>query len=153
MIIYEIRPDFVYGGSVEVPDSTTTIPSNYTFEAPPAIPEGQHAVMGPVGWMLQEGPAPQYPSAAQVAADNQQANKSQAEAILSSTDWTTIPDVANPDVSDPYLTNAADFAAYRSQVRAIAVNPPTTLVTNWPVKPEEIWAPGNPQANVEPVVV
>lgn len=66
-------------------------------------------------------------------------NKSQATALLQQTDWTTIPDVADPALSDPYLTNAAEFAAYRSNVRKIAVNPPTTPAV-FPVMPDEIWS-------------
>ena len=69
-------------------------------------------------------------------------NKQQAEARLYETDWTTIPDVSDPAISDPYLTNAAEFAAYRSNVRKIAVNPPVTVGT-WPVQPEEVWAYNN----------
>jgi hypothetical protein len=41
-------------------------------------------------------------------------------------------------VSDPYLANAAEFVAYRSQLRKIAVNPPV-IVNEWPVKPDEVW--------------
>lgn len=67
------------------------------------------------------------------------ANKAQAASLLTATDWTTIPDVSDPALSDPYLTNAAEFAAYRSQIRKIAVNPPVT-VDPWPVEPEEVWA-------------
>ena len=66
-------------------------------------------------------------------------NKKKAETLLYETDWTTIPDVSDPALSDPYLTNAAEFAAYRSAVRKIAVNPPVT-VSEWPVEPEEVWA-------------
>jgi hypothetical protein len=69
-------------------------------------------------------------------------NKQQAEARLYETDWTTIPDVSDPALSDPYLTNAAEFAAYRSNVRKIAVNPPVTVGT-WPIEPEEVWAYNN----------
>lgn len=72
-------------------------------------------------------------------ASDKQANKLQAESLLQQTDWTTIPDVSNPALSDPYLTNANEFAAYRSNVRKIAVNPPVT-VDVWPVEPEEVWA-------------
>ena len=66
-------------------------------------------------------------------------NKQQAEDRLYETDWTTIPDVSDPAVSDPYLANAVEFAAYRSQIRKIAVTPPVT-VRVWPVKPEDVWA-------------
>jgi hypothetical protein len=67
------------------------------------------------------------------------ATKAQAASLLTATDWTTIPDVSDPALSDPYLTNAAEFAAYRSNVRKIAVNPPVT-VDVWPVEPNEVWS-------------
>lgn len=69
----------------------------------------------------------------------EQNNKNQAVSLLQQTDWTSIPDVANPAVSNPYLTNQAAFLSYRSQIRAIAVNPPV-LVDPWPVCPNEIWS-------------
>ena len=65
-------------------------------------------------------------------------NKQKAEALLYETDWTSIPDVSDPVRSDPYLANAGEFTAYRSNVRKIAVNPPVT-VDIWPVKPKEVW--------------
>jgi hypothetical protein len=64
--------------------------------------------------------------------------KAQAVALLQATDWTTIPDVADPAVSTPYLMNQAAFAAYRSQVRALAVNPVTNPV--FPAQPNEEWS-------------
>ena len=67
-----------------------------------------------------------------------QNNKAQAVQLLQQTDWTSIPDVANPEVSNPYLMNQAEFVAYRSQIRAIAVNPPV-VVDPWPVCPDEVW--------------
>ena len=67
-------------------------------------------------------------------------NKANASALLSATDWTATVDITNPQYSNPYLMNQNDFLAYRSQVRQIAVNPPTTLVTDWPTKPSEVWS-------------
>lgn len=67
------------------------------------------------------------------------ANKSKAEGLLSSSDWTAIPSVADPQQSNPYLANQQAFLDYRSLVREIAVNPPSTTVTNWPVIPAEEW--------------
>lgn len=67
-------------------------------------------------------------------------NKQQASALLSATDWTTIPDVADPALANPYLMNQGEFIAWRSQVRAIAVNPPTTVIADWPVEPDEQWS-------------
>lgn len=66
------------------------------------------------------------------------ANKNQASTLLYETDWTTIPDVANSEVSNPYLVNPSDFVVYRNQLRTIAVNPPV-VVAVWPTKPQEVW--------------
>lgn len=72
--------------------------------------------------------------------NNQQkeANKQTASQLLQQTDWTTIPDVSNPEISNPYLANVNEFIVYRNQVRAIAVNPPVN-VENWPDLPQEVW--------------
>jgi hypothetical protein len=67
-------------------------------------------------------------------------NKNQATQLLTNTDWTAIPSVADPSQSTPYLTNQPAFLSYRSQVRNIAVNPPITPVTDWPVLPVEVWS-------------
>ena len=50
-------------------------------------------------------------------------NKIKAAWLLQQTDWTTIPDVGNPQVSNPYLGNQAEFVAYRNIIRAYAINP------------------------------
>lgn len=63
--------------------------------------------------------------------------KQQASDLLYATDWTTIPDVANP-ANNPYLMNQADFIAYRNAVRQLAVNPVTNPV--FPDKPTEQWS-------------
>lgn len=65
-------------------------------------------------------------------------NKSQAMSLLSATDWTATVDISNPQYSNPYLGNQDAFLAYRSQVRQIAVNPPTTPV-EFPATPQEVW--------------
>lgn len=62
--------------------------------------------------------------------------KQQASKLLYETDWTTIPDVADP-ANSPYLTNQAEFIAWRSQIRALAVNPVVDPI--FPEKPVEIW--------------
>jgi hypothetical protein len=64
--------------------------------------------------------------------------KAQAQSLLSQTDWTAIPDVADPAKSDPYLTNQAEFVSWRSVIRAIAVNP--TYDAFFPTKPNEQWS-------------
>lgn len=67
-----------------------------------------------------------------------QNNKIQAEQLLQETDWTATVDISNPQYSNPYLANQNMFLAYRSQLRAIAVNPPI-IVEVWPTKPDEVW--------------
>lgn len=66
-------------------------------------------------------------------------NKQQATALLSQTDWTCTVDITNPQYSNPYLMNQDAFLTYRSQVRAIAVNPPTTPAV-FPTQPEPVWS-------------
>ena len=77
--------------------------------------------------------------------DNQrkQANKQQAINLLSQTDWTAIPSVADPAQSNPYLANQAAFLEYSNQVRVISINP-TGVVESWPVEPDEVWETVNP---------
>ena len=79
--------------------------------------------------------------AEQIAAKNAELaanNKTKATTILDNTDWTSIADVADPEKSNPYLMNQAEFIAYRSTVRAIAVNP--TFDAVFPDAPTEQWS-------------
>lgn len=85
-----------------------------------------------IGWSYIDGQfVPPY-------VDYAEQNKQQAEALLQATDWTATVDINNPQYSNPYLGNQDAFLAYRSQVRAIAVNPPTTPAT-FPEAPQEVW--------------
>jgi hypothetical protein len=65
-------------------------------------------------------------------------NKITATAKLQATDWATIPDVADPSKSNPYLSNAQDFVTYRNAVRQYAVYPVAGDI-NWPTVPQEVW--------------
>jgi len=65
-------------------------------------------------------------------------NKVTASALLSATDWTTIADVTDPTKSNPYLSNGADFTAYRNAVRQYAVYPVAGNIT-FPTLPTEVW--------------
>ena len=65
-------------------------------------------------------------------------NKATAQGLLSSTDWTTIADVGNPQTANPYLANQSEFIAYRNAVRNIAVYPVEGNLT-WPTVPVENW--------------
>jgi len=64
-------------------------------------------------------------------------NKATASSLLSATDWTTIADVADP-INSPYLTNQAEFIAYRNEIRKIAVNPVEGNLI-WATVPKAIW--------------
>lgn len=66
-------------------------------------------------------------------------NKNQAVTLLQETDWAATVDITNPEYSNPYLTNQNEFLAYRSAVRQIAVNPPTTEAV-FPIQPKAIWS-------------
>jgi len=81
-------------------------------------------------------PPPPAPTPEEIQAQN----KATASSLLQQTDWTATVDISNPQYSNPYLMNQDDFLAYRSAVRAIAVNPPTTPVTVWPTLPTEQWS-------------
>jgi hypothetical protein len=65
-------------------------------------------------------------------------NKETAVTKLQETDWATIPDVADPIKSNPYLSNAQDFVVYRNAVRQYAVYPAAGDI-NWPAVPQEVW--------------
>lgn len=67
-----------------------------------------------------------------------QQNKATGKQLLSDTDWTAIPSVADPEQSNPYLTNQPEFFAYRSAVRDIVLNPTYDAV--FPEQPVEVWS-------------
>lgn len=91
-----------------------------------------------IGWSYIDGqfiaPAPPQPTPEEI----QQQNKTTASQLLADTDWTATVDINNPQYSNPYLGNQDAFLAYRSQVRQIAVNPPTTPAV-FPELPQEVW--------------
>ena len=92
-----------------------------------------------IGWSYIDGQFIAPPQPQPTPEEIQAQNKTTATQLLQETDWTATVDISNPQYSDPYLTNQDAFLAYRSQVRAIAVNPPTTPAT-FPDKPDEVWS-------------
>lgn len=62
--------------------------------------------------------------------------KATATTLLYETDWATIPDIADSSQT-PYLKNQAEFIAWRSQIRQLAVNPIVDPV--FPPTPEAVW--------------
>lgn len=75
-------------------------------------------------------PAPYVPTADE--------NKASAVYLLQATDWTQIPSVSDPALSNPYLANKLAFDQYRNDVRQYAVYPVEGNIT-WPTPPVENW--------------
>lgn len=65
-------------------------------------------------------------------------NKATAVSLLQATDWTQIPSVSDPSLSNPYLANKLAFDQYRNDVRQYAVYPVAGDIT-WPIIPTENW--------------
>jgi len=99
---------------------------NLTIDSLPSW--AQNAIQA---WDVANTPIPPSPPTAEE-------NKATASQKLYETDWTTIPDVIDPTKSNPYLTNSAEFIAYRNQIRQVAVNPVAGNI-NWPATPNAIW--------------
>ena len=102
--------------------------AQWFIEAPDEVTFGWSLIDGT--WNPPPGPTPE---------EIKSQNKQQAEQLLQSTDWTATVDIANPQYSNPYLANQDAFLSYRSQVRAVAVNPPDTQAV-FPSSPKEVWA-------------
>jgi hypothetical protein len=88
-------------------------------------------VAGDYGTVAEYVPPPPYVPTAE-------ANKNKATVLLQATDWTTIADVGNSAMSNPYLANQAEFISYRNSVRQYAVYPVAGNIT-WPTEPTENW--------------
>lgn len=91
-----------------------------------------------IGWsyidnqFVRPEPIPQMPEEIKAI------NKQQAEALLQKTDYLEAQTIRNTALT-PHLINVDEIDSYRLQLRAIAINPPSTLV-EWPTKPENIWS-------------
>jgi hypothetical protein len=82
-------------------------------------------------WTVANTPTPPTPPTASE-------NKSTAVSLLQRTDWTQIPSVGDPSLSNPYLANKNEFDLYRNSVRQYALNPVAGDIT-WPTMPQEVW--------------
>lgn len=110
-------------------------------------PDATWSIADPMDYNTITWLSPDIAQPSKAACDNEMARqaqeaplascKEQASGLLYKTDWTTIPDVADPTKSNPYLTNQAEFIAYRSQIRQLAVNP--VLDPVFPPVPKAQW--------------
>ena len=62
-----------------------------------------------------------------------------AKLFLENTNWAVMPDVADPNMANPYLVNQNDFISYRNALRQILINP-TDGNIEWPTQPKEQWS-------------
>jgi hypothetical protein len=82
-------------------------------------------------WTVANTPVPPSPPTAEE-------NKQTAISLLQQTDWTQLPSVGDPALSNPYLANKNAFDIYRNSVRQYALNPVAGDI-NWPIAPTEVW--------------
>lgn len=86
-------------------------------------------------WTVANTPVPPPPPSPPTVEEN----KATAVGLLQQTDWTQIPSVSDPALSNPYLANKNEFDVYRNSVRQYALNPVAGDI-NWPTIPQEAWA-------------
>jgi hypothetical protein len=67
-----------------------------------------------------------------------QINKLEAKRLLINSDWVEYPSVTD-QTKNPHLTNLNEWIDYRVALRAIAVNPPEQIISEWPVSPVSQW--------------
>jgi hypothetical protein len=79
------------------------------------------------------------PNLGPAAPPSAEENKNTAVELLQETDWASIPDIINPNINSPYLTNQQAYLDYRNIVRGYAVSPVEGYI-NWPTQPESTWA-------------
>jgi hypothetical protein len=82
-------------------------------------------------WTVANTPEPVEPATAEF-------NKVHAMWLLQESDWTQIPSVSDPALSNPYLTNKLAFDQYRNDVRQYAIYPVAGDIV-WPMVPTENW--------------
>jgi hypothetical protein len=82
-------------------------------------------------WTVANTPVPPSPP-------TEEQNKQTAILLLQQSDWTQIPSVSDPALSNPYLANKNAFDVYRNSVRQYALNPVAGDIT-WPSLPQEVW--------------
>lgn len=70
--------------------------------------------------------------------DIKSANEYNAKTLLNISDWVEYPSTSDTS-KNPHLVNIQEWIDYRVALRAIAVNPPDTVI-QLPIQPEKIWS-------------
>lgn len=145
MEIYNYNPQTLLFTEISEADPNPLEPGQYiipayaTTEIPLPAKEGFYVKCINGTWEYEAIPTPPPPPPPpEPIPPTAEENKMTAQGLLLSTDWTIIPDVADPTKSNPYLINVNDFLAYRNIIRRIAINPPAGFI-NWEPKPDAVW--------------
>ena len=77
-----------------------------------------------------EGNQVDYDVAAVTEQAEKDACKAEAKQRLADTDWSVLPDVV--------VKNKLEFETYRSQIRALVLNP--VAEPSWPTEPQPVWS-------------
>ena len=125
MYFYAGSTNCFYAESLDAPSDAVEITDDRYQELLAGMAEGEVIIADSAG----------YPEFYVQTAEQ---NKATASSLLSATDWTTIPDVANP-INNPYLANQDAFIVYRNEIRKVAVNPVAGNLI-WATPPTEDWA-------------
>jgi len=130
--IYQIKENGYYGDSKEI-DPSEGAGKNWTYDKPST------PICEWVNYQWVEREREPFPISV-IPSQEQEAKVigQQATELLSITDWTALPSTGDPLQSNPYLINQEEFIAWRSQVRAIALNPSYDSVI--PTEPTEVWS-------------
>jgi hypothetical protein len=109
------------------------VPAYYWLDCPDDTQSGMYYKDGQF-YIYTPTPTPPEPPIPPTKEENKQI----ALTKLKNTDWVEMPSVSDPSLS-PHLLNKSEFILYRSDVRAIAVNPIEGFI-QWPLKPTESWS-------------
>lgn len=70
--------------------------------------------------------------------DIKSSNERNAKALLGLSDWVEYPSTSDTS-KNPHLVNIQEWVDYRVALRAIAIDPPDTVI-QLPNTPEKIWS-------------
>ena len=130
--VYEVKENGYYGVSKKI-DPAEGAGKNWVYDEPPTL------ICQWINeqWVEREKEPLPFKSGIDYEAEAQTIGQ-QANALLIASDWTALPSTGDPLQSNPYLINQEEFIAWRSQVRAIALNPSYDSVI--PTEPIEVWS-------------
>jgi hypothetical protein len=112
------------------PNEDGSIPENETINSLPSWVEGCLNAWNEADYNIKNPPPPSDEALLESC-------KSKAKHLLKETDWVELPSVTD-ETQNKYLLNQSEFLIFRSQVRALAINPITNAV--FPAIPVSVWS-------------